>query len=312
MKMNDFSIKASWYKGLILLDSTIYVQDWTKFEELLLMSNLKSNKHFLQGACLRLEEIAAIQPNQDARDGAINLLYYVLENSSKGIGQVALTSLERLGTFHCAKHNGHDANRHSVSITCTCSVPQTVRRDLPATWDPSWYSTSSDILLKVVQQERQMQKNNGDVAANVAELCKIAESAASRCSLDDVRAALLSYYAVSLKVLRVSGDELDLDSCYVNLVIVEASIQRKKDKSDLESKAKAFQRLPSRGESTDANMKLSIPLEQLFDKRKLRDGNETEPKRILVYGRAGVGKSTLCKKIVHSFQAGKWRDKFDA
>ncbi|KAF8950975.1 hypothetical protein BGZ46_004225, partial [Entomortierella lignicola] len=312
MEMNDFSIKASWYKGLVLLESTVYVQDWAKFEELILVSNLKSNERFLQGACLRLEQTAAIQPSQDVRDGAINLLYYVLENSSKGVGHVALTSLERLGTFHCAKHNDHDANRHSASITCTCSAPQTVRRDLPATWDPSWYSTSSDTLLKNVQQERQMRKNNGDVAANVAEICKLVESATSICSLDDVRAALLSYYAESLKILRVSGDELDLDSCYVNLAIVEASSQRKRDKSDLESKAKAFQRLPSRGESTDANMELSIPLEQLFDKRKLRDGNEAEPKRILVYGRAGVGKSTLCKKIVHSFQAGKWRDKFDA
>ncbi|KAF9200067.1 hypothetical protein BGZ49_009724, partial [Haplosporangium sp. Z 27] len=247
MEMNDFSFKASWYKGLVLLDSTIYVQDWTKFEEMILISKLKSNEYFLQGACLRLEQIAATQPSQETRDGAINLLYYVLENSSKRVGQVALTVLERLGTFHCSKHNGYDANRHSVLITCICSASRTIRRDLPAIWDPSWYSTSSDTLLKNVQRLRQMQKNNGDVASNVAELCKLVESATSPCSLDDVRTALLSYYEWSLKVLRVSGDELDLDSCYVNLAIVEASSQRKRDKDDLESKAKASQRLPSRG-----------------------------------------------------------------
>ncbi|KAF9188265.1 hypothetical protein BGZ49_003961, partial [Haplosporangium sp. Z 27] len=323
MKMNDFSIKASWFRGLVMLDSTIYVQDWTKFEELILMSNLRSNEYFLQGACLRLEQIAGTQPNQDVRDGAIKFLRYIFENSSDNTQHIALAALGRLGISHCATHDDSDIKRHTVSTTCNCTVPQNVRNDLPAIWDLSWYSESSATLLKAVQQERQSRRDIGDTATNIAELQvdvteirgdlnKILNSATSSCSLDEVRGALRLYYKDSLKVLRVSGDELDLDSCYINLVIVEASSQRKKDKDDLESKARAIQRLPSRGESTNANMELSIPLEQLFDTQKLRGGNKAEPKRILVYGRAGVGKSTLCKKIVHSFQAGRWRDKFDA
>ncbi|KAF9199245.1 hypothetical protein BGZ49_010667, partial [Haplosporangium sp. Z 27] len=311
MEMNDISIKASWYYGLVLLDSTIYLQDWTRFEEFILKSKFKSNECFLQGACLRLEQIALTHPNRDIGDGTIKFLHHILENSPKRAQQVALTALERLGTSHCARH-GSDANRHTVSAKCTCSIPQNIRKDLPAIWDPSWYSASSAILLKRVQQAIQSRRDIRDTTTNVVELQKIVESPASPYSLDEVRTALDSYYDNSLKVTRVSGDTMDLESCYVNLIIIEASIQRRKDKSELETQAKAFQRLPSRGESTGANIELSIPLEELFDKRKLRDENEVEPKRILIYGRAGVGKSTLCKKIVHSFQAGKWRDKFDA
>ncbi|KAF8952706.1 hypothetical protein BGZ46_003406, partial [Entomortierella lignicola] len=312
MKMNDFSIKASWYKGLVILDSTIYLQDYTKFEELVLMSNLKSNEHFLQGVCLRLEQIATTQPNQGVRYGAIKFLRYILEISANNTQHMALAALGRLGISHCATHNDSDIKRHLVSITCTCSVPQTVRRDLPAIWDPSWYSTSSTTLLKRVQQARQSRKDIEDTATNVVELRRIVENSASSCSLDEVRSTLDSYYGNSLKVMRVSGDTMDLESCYINLSIVEASSQRKKDKNELKTQARAFQRLPSRGESTGANIELSIPLEELFERRRLRDENEAEPKKILIYGRAGVGKSTLCKKIVHLFQDGKWRDKFDA
>ncbi|KAF8959665.1 hypothetical protein BGZ46_001714, partial [Entomortierella lignicola] len=315
MKMNDFSIKDSWYKGLILLDSTIYVQDWTKFEELVFESKFKS-EHFLQGACLRLEQIAGTQPNQDVRDGAIKFLHYILEKSSDNDRHMARAALGRLGVCHCASHNDSDIQQHTASVTCSCTASQNVQNGLPAIWDLSWHSESSATLLKRVQQERRSHMMIEDTATNFVEmrgdLSKLVDNTTSLCSLDEVRRALTVYYKDSLKILRVSGDELDLDSCYVNLAIVEASIQRKKDKSELETQARTFQRLPSQGESTYADIKHPIHLDQLFDNRKLRNGNKTDPKKILINGRAGIGKSTLCKKIVHLFQAGKWRDKFDA
>ncbi|KAF9176768.1 hypothetical protein BGZ49_005952, partial [Haplosporangium sp. Z 27] len=286
--------------------------DWTKFEELVLMSNLKSNERFLQGACLRLEQIAAIQPSQDVRDGAIKFLRYILANSPYKGQHIARAALGRLGVCHCEIYSDSDIQQYTVSTTCSCTAPKNVQNNLPATWDLSWHSESTATLLKIVQRERRSHMKIEDTATNVVEmrgdLNKLVNNTISSCSLDEVRHALSAYYKDILKVLRVSGDELDLDSCYVNLAIVEASSQRTKEKSDLESKARTFRRMPSLGESTYANMELSIPLEQLFDKRMLRDGNMADPKRILIYGRAGVGKSTLCKKIVHLFQAGKWRD----
>ncbi|KAF9906563.1 hypothetical protein EC991_000505 [Linnemannia zychae] len=61
-----------------------------------------------------------------------------------------------------------------------------------------------------------------------------------------------------------------------------------------------------------SNIESSIRLEQLFDKRILRNGEESIPQRILVQGRAGIGKTTLRKKIVHLHQSGLWAERFEA
>ncbi|KAF9948251.1 hypothetical protein BGZ72_009803 [Mortierella alpina] len=131
-------------------------------------------------------------------------------------------------------------------------------------------------------------------------------------SLVDVQSALKTYYEPDLAILRVSGDVLDLETCFVNLAIVEAAAQREKDKQDLKEQAALFHRIPSSEAVERANMMTPIPLEQLFDKRKLHDGKEDIPRTILVQGRAGVGKTTLCKKLVHAHQSGLWKDRFDA
>ncbi|KAI8595941.1 NACHT domain-containing protein, partial [Dissophora ornata] len=120
------------------------------------------------------------------------------------------------------------------------------------------------------------------------------------------------YYERSLFILRVSGEKMDLDTCFVNLAIVEAPAQREKEKQDLKRQAAVFNRITSFETVERVNMQSSFPLEQLFSKRKLRDGNENVPKTILVQGRAGIGKTTLCKKLVLAHQAGLWRHLFHA
>lgn len=52
----------------------------------------------------------------------------------------------------------------------------------------------------------------------------------------------------------------------------------------------------------------------MFDQRKGSDDRVMQPSRILIRGRAGVGKTTLCKKIVYEFYQGtwsKWSEPFD-
>ncbi|KAG0002886.1 hypothetical protein BGZ79_002138 [Entomortierella chlamydospora] len=126
-------------------------------------------------------------------------------------------------------------------------------------------------------------------------------------SFKDVQAALQAYYEPYLNIRRVSGDTLGLESCYINLAIVEAPNQRQKDKEDLKAQSASFHRMPSYEKISMTNMEEPIPSEQLFDKRKLRDGRDV-PKAILVQGRAGIGKTTLCKKLVNLSQNGLWRD----
>ncbi len=132
----------------------------------------------------------------------------------------------------------------------------------------------------------------------------------------DVREALYKHYQRSnLSIQRVSGQTVSLDGCYINLAIVESQAQCEKDKKELEKQAATFERLPSSEqqqlEATNPN-KL-IALEKLFEKQKLRDGSEGIPKRILIQGRAGIGKTTLCKKLVYDYQNSTlWQDQFES
>ncbi|WP_161566154.1 HEAT repeat domain-containing protein [Mycoavidus cysteinexigens] len=135
-------------------------------------------------------------------------------------------------------------------------------------------------------------------------------------SLGSLRNALYQHYQLSnLSIQRVSGEIASLKDCYINLAIVESQAQREKDKKELEKQAATFERLPSseqqRLESTNLN-KL-IALEKLFEAQKLRDGSEGVPKRILIQGRAGIGKTTLCKKLVYEYhENGLWQDRFES
>ncbi|GAM53007.1 hypothetical protein EBME_1470 [bacterium endosymbiont of Mortierella elongata FMR23-6] len=135
-------------------------------------------------------------------------------------------------------------------------------------------------------------------------------------SLDRLRNALYQHYQLSnLSIQRVSGETASLEDCYINLAIVESQAQREKDKKELEKQAATFERLPSserqRLEATNPNK--MIALEKLFDSQKLLDGSEGVPKRILIQGRAGIGKTTLCKKLVYEYhENGFWQDRFES
>ncbi|RYP46465.1 hypothetical protein DL768_007335 [Monosporascus sp. mg162] len=128
------------------------------------------------------------------------------------------------------------------------------------------------------------------------------------------------HYTVDrLKIERLSGDLLPMDQCYINLAIVE---QADKDAGRSEEGSGGSQggdRAPQSSpfsllarlkiETPDKEIKVELPT--IFDPRKGPKGRATRPRRILVRGRAGVGKATLCKKIVHEFRNGKWCDLFD-
>lgn len=54
-----------------------------------------------------------------------------------------------------------------------------------------------------------------------------------------------------------------------------------------------------------------VPLEALFETRKLPNGKIDSPRRIFICGRAEFGKTTLCKRIVFEFLYGELHSKFD-
>ncbi len=122
-----------------------------------------------------------------------------------------------------------------------------------------------------------------------------------------------SYAAKNLDIQRLSGPALSMEHCYINLVMVEHEKNRKEEKEAKEERLvlEHFHRLPS-FEAIDSNQQKLVQLDKIFEPRELNQGKKMTPKRILIRGRAGVGKTTLSKKIVYEYtQKGQWRDRFD-
>ncbi|KAK4206044.1 hypothetical protein QBC37DRAFT_301588, partial [Rhypophila decipiens] len=116
-----------------------------------------------------------------------------------------------------------------------------------------------------------------------------------------------------LRIERLSGKELPMDRCYINLAIVEGTSENAdRSKKESEEKDAALQSSPF---SLSARLKVETPdkiiqveLPSLFDEREDSDGKTMQPRRVLIRGRAGVGKTTLCKKMVHGFTTNEFRD----
>ncbi|XHG08316.1 hypothetical protein AWENTII_011422 [Aspergillus wentii] len=111
-------------------------------------------------------------------------------------------------------------------------------------------------------------------------------------------AGIVQYYEKGdlLKILRLSNERLEMENCYINLSLIEKSADRERSPEVLGLRERLQIDAPSEGRD--------IQLQDLYKERELRNGKGI-PKRILIRGRAGVGKTTLCKKIVHDFIHGK-------
>ncbi|QKX55388.1 uncharacterized protein TRUGW13939_02481 [Talaromyces rugulosus] len=120
-------------------------------------------------------------------------------------------------------------------------------------------------------------------------------------------ARVLAYYMEEdrLMIQRLSGSTLDMGSCYINLSVIESVVLPKKSPEGFSISHR--QRL---GVSATDNVK-DIQLHELFQERSLRDNRTGRPKRILIRGYPGVGKTTLCKKIIHDFVHGQLPWDFD-
>ncbi|KAK7430467.1 hypothetical protein QQZ08_002986 [Neonectria magnoliae] len=118
-----------------------------------------------------------------------------------------------------------------------------------------------------------------------------------------------------LRIERLSGDLLSMEQCYINLAIVEQPSQDgRRPKGEGDSPFGFFARQRVKTPYKEAQVELA----KIFNDRKGRDGRTMQPRRILIRGRAGVGKTTLCKKMVHDFTRGtqtelhdSWMNLFD-
>lgn len=120
------------------------------------------------------------------------------------------------------------------------------------------------------------------------------------------------YDKQKLKIERLSGQLLDMDQCYINLALVErqqAGVS--KNISKVATPRSSPFSLTEQLKVETPHESLRVELSKLFQPRDLSNGTRMKPRRILIQGRAGVGKTTLCKKIVHDFvHKDLWRDLF--
>jgi GTPase SAR1 family protein len=118
------------------------------------------------------------------------------------------------------------------------------------------------------------------------------------------------YYTTDrLKIERLSGEVLSMEQCYINLAIVvkpKKNTQYAEKESDAAPRSSPFS-LVARQNVETPNKEKQVDLPSLFDMCKGSNGKKMQP-RILIRGRAGVGKTTLCKKMVHEFGTPEFRN----
>ncbi|KAL5592490.1 hypothetical protein FOBRF1_013516 [Fusarium oxysporum] len=115
-----------------------------------------------------------------------------------------------------------------------------------------------------------------------------------------------------LMVERLSGKPLPMDQCYINLAIVEPSNSRAEPFGEEEVNHRSGFSFLARLKVETPRQDIQVSVASLFDARHRRDGTTALPKRILIRGQAGVGKTTLCKRIVFDYlHKGMWAGKFD-
>lgn len=98
-------------------------------------------------------------------------------------------------------------------------------------------------------------------------------------------------YPEATQITRLSGAPLPMDQCYINLTLVEA------DRAGEVVKHNSLDTAPHKRHERE--MVMEVSLSTLFN-----DRNGKLPRRIMIRGSAGVGKTTLCKKIVYDFHYG--------
>ncbi|KAF9407244.1 hypothetical protein BGZ76_006149, partial [Entomortierella beljakovae] len=235
MSMSDFTIKMEWYQGLLFLDCLLARDDFMNFEKFITESNLNSNENFLQGVCLRVEQLALLHSNQHVALGAQTLLQDLALYPTEKVKVTARMILNRLSITSNKLSSSLATIDPSISESTSGLQQQASTLILAPVWDKSWYSNNNSHLLKAVQDASKRE-------LNISNLDKITPKPST---MSEVSKALMEHYSSQLTIQRVSGKPLDLKYCYINLAIVEASGQRKQDEEELKKQQEKFIRMPS-------------------------------------------------------------------
>ncbi|KAF9429586.1 hypothetical protein BGZ76_001180 [Entomortierella beljakovae] len=131
--------------------------------------------------------------------------------------------------------------------------------------------------------------------------------------IEELKKAFNVYYTPNLVLKSISGEKskINLDTCDIELAILSAPHQRGHDNSILEFHKETDKKKEPRQQGPSAICeKPKVQVKDLFTSKN-ENGEVHLLNKLLIQGRAGIGKTTLCKRIVYSHQKGMWTDKFD-
>ncbi|KAJ5710713.1 hypothetical protein N7488_004869 [Penicillium malachiteum] len=125
------------------------------------------------------------------------------------------------------------------------------------------------------------------------------------------------YNDKKLEVVRLSNSggfnrNLKMSECYVNLAIIEQPSKGKSQSEQYNPQHQSPFSLTGRLGVETPEKDLQVEVSHLFDSREDRNGRGFQARKILIRGQAGVGKTTLCKKMIHDFtRHDMWNNLFD-
>ncbi|KAK7996439.1 hypothetical protein PG989_004479 [Apiospora arundinis] len=275
---------ASWYMALRYSDLLIQGRQPLVLESLLNNTKFSSSKddNFLCGLCAQLEH--AVQENTDN-----NPVIPVLKD------------------FLILK--GRSSSSRRVHAWIQLTIPAV---ELPK---PSWRHQLKNRfvgLFKVKTFETKVgssRKTTGGLR-DAAKLLKEAWEDCPEAKLFYADQALRNFYTDKdqgrLDVQRLDHNKcLPMAQCYINLAIVEGG-------EDSSNNTPAPFSTRRRLDIWEAQGASSVALPDLFKPKADETPGSIAPKRVLIRGKAGVGKSTLCKRIVFDhIHKGMWDDIVD-
>lgn len=335
-KALNFSIAFDWYRELRELDKLLSQRDWQKFRKFVRTSESRANVNFLQGVCERVEQLAITHTDRQLNAKAKRFLKSLASERAKQhvwVQASAQAALQRLDIFQTtASVERQDNEMPAVQIGAT---PRFIKDgDLLPVWHPIWYRKDNGTLLNAVRREEQRYANLDALPSqlvalkqevtciptetvNVLEKSLVASEAvqaktnATESAFTKAHKALHDYYQSNLHIQRINGDNLpDFASCYINLAVVK---DQAKDKGQTDQHAAMLSHSLREEKLPYIPTRNLIAVETLFDKHVLQNGKHGFPKKIFIQGRAGIGKTTLCKKLVHEYiNNGLWSEQFDA
>lgn len=274
----------TWYIALRLADFYILNRRFSKLEELIRDVQCRSNIDFLSGLYAKLERawITAGRGGNDTKDQDQSAINSIIEKLPSP--EDHSDNLKHIDAWK-------QALQATIGLKPTSSPPK----------KESYLRRAKQKLVRNLRRKKYLRTVEYTVQADSATPSALLFQAWKMCpkaQLWYADAKLREYYLDNseerLQITRISGTSLSMAQCYINLAIVE-------QKAGGGNASSLQLTLAQRLCVSDVPEGRSVILSKLFETRKCLDGSERAPRRLLIRGRAGVGKTTLCKKIMHSF-----------